>query len=205
MTDIGLSDPYEEYVHNQTVTHGQVLKPSAYHKAERVAIDYLFRDIPLNRGILDVGCGIGQAMAYLKEKGYEYVQGIDLNEEKIFVAQCFGMNALAGDVAKWQFRKRFDVIYCSHTFEHMLEPHRALWNLKGHAFDGADFFFILPYPDAGDPTAHLASFDLGTRNEDGGVAVVRYFESRGLTLIEKKMDDFREPEIWLHFRYTKIE
>jgi len=194
---------YADYVANQTVVHGQVLKPSAYHKAERKAIDYLFRDIPLDKTILDVGCGIGQAMAYLKDKGYEHVHGLDLNAEKIFVAHCFGMNARAGDVAQWQFRTRFEVIYCSHTFEHMFEPHRALWNLKEHARDGADFFFILPYPDAGDPTAHLASFDLGTRNEDGGAAVVRYFESRGLTLIEKKMDDFREPEIWLHFRYTK--
>ena len=204
MTDSVDDFTYDDYFKNQTVDHGMVLKPSAYHKAERIAIDYLFRDIPLARHILDVGCGIGQAMAYLNEKGYKHVQGLDLNDEKIFVAQCFGMLARAGDVARWQFRQKFEVIYCSHTFEHMFEPHRALWNLKEHAFDGADFIFILPYPDAGDPKAHLASFDLGTREDDDGESVVRYFTSRGLELIEKKMDDFREPEIWLHFRYTKI-
>ncbi len=198
-----MTDDYADYVRNQVVVHGQVLKPSRYHKAERIAIDYLFRDIPNTRTVLDVGCGIGQAMAYLKGKGYEHVRGIDLNEEKIFVAHCFGMDARAGDVSRWKFRQKFDVVYCSHAFEHMLETSRALWNLKEHATEGADFIFILPYPDNGDATVHVASLDLGLHEEDDGESVANYFISRGLTMIEKKVDSLREPEIWLHFRYTK--
>jgi len=182
---------YDSYVHNQTVVHGQIEKPPQYHEAERKAIDHLFRDIPKKSRILDVGCGSGLGMKYLRELGYQSVEGIELHPEKARIA-----GAYFGDVATFSFRHTYDLIYCSHAFEHMYDPHAALLNMKAIA-DG--FIFILPYVDTGDPVAHLASFEIGTRVDDAGETVNNWFTSRGLILIEKAFSKLREPEIWLRY------
>lgn len=185
---------YKEYVHNQTVVHGQIDKPSKYHEAERLAIAELFADIPKGARILDVGCGTGKGMAFLRSLGYRWVTGIELHPEKAKIAKAF-----SGDAATFKFRTLYNVIYSSHSFEHMYDPEAALENLKWAAALGATFIFILPYPDTGDPKAHLGSFKIGTRVDDEGETVVKWFEDHGLRLVAKKFDDFREPEIWLKF------
>jgi len=182
---------YEDYVHCQTVIHGQVEKPAHYHESEQKAIDYLFRDIPKDAYILDVGCGSGLGMKYLRKLGYESVEGIELHPEKARIA-----GAYHGDVATFTFKNVYDVIYCSHAFEHMYDPEAALLNMKAIA---SSFIFILPYVDAGDPKAHLASFEIGTRVDDGGEGVNNWFINHGLILVEMEFSSVREPEIWLRY------
>ena len=186
---------YDEYVHNQTVVHGQMEKPSLYHEAERLAIAELFAGIPKQARILDVGCGTGKGMAFLRSLGYSWVTGIELHPEKAKIA-----NAFCGDAATFDFKTLYNVIYSSHSFEHMYDPEAALKNLKWAAALEAMFIFILPYPDTGDPKAHLGGFKIGTRVDDKGETVVRWFEERGLEMMFKKFDDYREPEIWLKFK-----
>jgi SAM-dependent methyltransferase len=183
---------YEEYVHCQTVVHGQIEKPEHYHIAERKAIDYLFKDIPKTMRILDVGCGSGLGMKYLRELGYSSVSGIELHPEKAKIAGAFH-----GDIASFGFPTLYDVIYASHSFEHMHDPNLALEKLKEIA---QEFVFILPYVDKGDIKPHCGSVELGTRIDDGGETVNKWFMDRGLELIEMKFDSFREVEIWLRYR-----
>lgn len=184
---------YAEYVHCQTVTHGQIEKPEHYHIAERRAIDYLFKDIPKELRVLDVGCGSGKGMKYLQELGYALVDGIELHPEKAKIA-----GASHGDIASFNFFPlTYDVVYCSHAFEHMFNPNLALDRMMNIAWE---FIFILPYVDTGDKKAHCASPELGTLIDDGGETVNKWFVGRGLTLIEKKLDSFREPEIWLRYK-----
>ncbi len=187
---------YEEYVRCQTVVHGQIEKPAYYHVAERKAIDHLFKNIPKSFSVLDVGCGSGQGMNYLRELGYEQVSGIELHPEKAKIA-----GAHHGDIASFGFPTVYDVIYCSHAFEHMFAPSIALERMMKFARE--QLIFILPYVDDGAPKAHCASFQIGTRIDDGGDSVNRWFTVRGLELIEKKLDLFREPEIWLRYQHEK--
>lgn len=191
---------YEEYLRIQTQVHGQIVKPAHYHLAERKAIDFLFGDVGKDKLILDVGCAIGLGMAYLKTLGYEQVAGIDLNPDKTAIARFLGYNALNGDISNYSlFIPPIDVIYCSHTFEHVYDPGKALERMKQIASDHAKFIFILPYVDTGDPSAHCASEKLGLRVDDKGRTVINWFQNRGLSLIETRFDNFREPEIWLRF------
>lgn len=182
---------YADYIENQIVTHGQIDKPARYHECERLAIDTLFAPYPLDLAILDVGCGSGLGMAYLREIGYEDVSGIDLHPAKAELA-----GAYSGDIALFDFERTFDIIYSSHSFEHMYAPGAALEHMKSLA---THFIFILPYVDTGDPKAHLASFDIGTRVDDGGETVVRWFVDHGLMLVDRQFSSLREPEIWLRF------
>lgn len=183
---------YEEYVHCQTVIHGQIEKPEHYHIAERKAIDYLFKDVPKMSLILDVGCGSGLGMKHLRSLGYLNTFGLELHPEKARIA-----NAFEGDIASFVSAISYDVIYSSHSFEHTFDPTLALERMKEIA---SEFIFILPYPDTGDSNAHRASFEIGTRIDDEGKTVVSWFEDRGLKLIQKTFDNFREAEIWLKFQ-----
>lgn len=196
MTD----DPtYREYLRIQTEVHGQIVKPVEYHRAEQTALRHFFARMSPSANVLDVGCGVGLAMAYLKRAlGFHNVHGIELNERKAFVAQCFGYSVEVGDVAHMPMTPNyFDAIYCSHTFEHMLDPDRALAAMLAAASKSAALFFILPYPDTGDPTAHCASGPLGLRVKDAGESVDRWFTDRGLRLTGKQFSTEREPEVWL--------
>ena len=185
---------YEDHVHCQTVVHGQIEKPEHYHIAERAAIDHLFKDIPKTKSILDVGCGSGLGMKYLRKLGYKNVSGIELHPEKAKIA-----GAHHGDVAFFGFPTLYDVIYCSHAFEHMFDPDLALAKMMEIA---KEFIFILPFVDTGDPKAHCASFEIGSRMDDAGETVNKWFVDRGLELVEMKFASYREHEIWLRFQKT---
>lgn len=184
---------YDEYIRNQTVVHGQIMKPAKYKIGLRRAIDHFFRVInDMDAMILDVGCGSGYGMDHLEAMGFRNVKGIELHHIKALIA-----NAYWGDAAKYEFKETFDVILSSHSFEHMFDPDAALKNLLEHSAKESRFFFVLPYPDTGPETGHPASERLGLHEHDEGETVIAYFEDRGLVLRDARFDDYREPEIWL--------
>lgn len=191
---------YQDYVRTQIVVHGQIEKPEHYHIAERVALTAMFMPIPQDVNVLDVGCGTGKGMRFLKDElNFQNVWGIELHPEKAELAGAFH-----GDIATFEFPVKFDVFYASHSFEHMFDPAAALANMIRHVRDQyARFIFILPYPESGDPKAHCASPIIGTDVDDEGATAIRWFEAQGLRFIWKKLDDFREKEIWLKFEYVE--
>jgi SAM-dependent methyltransferase len=79
-----------------------------------------------DKAVLDVGCGPG---AYLARLGPRAV-GLDIDPSK---ARAKGLEAVA-----WNFverlpvdvRGRFEVVWCSNVFEHVLSPHEFLIRLR---------------------------------------------------------------------------
>jgi 2-polyprenyl-3-methyl-5-hydroxy-6-metoxy-1,4-benzoquinol methylase len=197
---------YENWKHNQTITHGMVVKPIKYKIGQYRAIEKWSRKfVHLLDGtsILDVGCGTGEGMLFFHCFWAEVVHGIDINAQKVTVAQQLGLDAQVLDIQQLHSSllvPTYDFIWCSHAFEHMYDPDTALKNMIKMLKDSGIIFFILPFPDTGDPKAHCASFEIGTRNDDGGKSVIEWFERRGLHKISSTLDDFREPEIWLEFK-----
>ena len=135
---------YDEYVRVQTQVHGQIVKPEHYHLSERKAIDVLFEGIPKNSKILDVGCGVGQALSYLTLLGYSDVAGVELNKEKAAIALSFGYDVAVGDILHHNDDySPYDVIYSSHSFEHMFDPVQAMTHLSRMTTDEAMEFGLL--------------------------------------------------------------
>ena len=58
---------YDEYVKLQTSS--PIKKPKKYRDGQRKAIEWFFKDVPKDRIILDVGCGLGVGMLKLKDMG----------------------------------------------------------------------------------------------------------------------------------------
>lgn len=73
--------------------------------------------------ILDIGCGLGQALNYLKNKGFEKLFGIDINDESIDICRKNGLAVEKitdiREFAKNYTGEKFDRIIMSHVLEHI--------------------------------------------------------------------------------------
>ena len=105
------------------------------------------KSIDLNSSILDVGCGNGQFLYYLKKGGFKDLTGIDLffNESNI----PEGIAIKRDSLETFKTTKKFDVILSHHSFEHMDEPLKNLTYLENLL--SLDGFIILCIPIKSEP------------------------------------------------------
>jgi len=73
--------------------------------------------------ILDLGCGYGSFLYFLKTNGYQNVTGIDLSAEEINICKKYFKSYHFYEEDILNFIKitneKFDVIYLSHVLEHI--------------------------------------------------------------------------------------
>ena len=121
---------YDQYVKYQTEGPGMIKKPLKYRRGERRAIDWFFQGVPKDQYILDVGCGTGVGMKHLNSLGFLRTTGIELNEKKFFICRRKQLDVHNLDIEKNQFTLNyFDLVWASHSFEHMLHPSVVLERL----------------------------------------------------------------------------
>jgi SAM-dependent methyltransferase len=189
---------YESYVEMQV--YGEVIKPIHYHIGEYLAMTQFFTVKQKTASVLDVGCGIGYGVGMLKKIfGFSEVTGVDLNPKKIEIGHRLGYNIVCADIMDIYDDSHYDVIWCSHAFEHMFDPYNVIQRLKQITKQDARIIFILPYPDINPSPIHCAAPIIGTNIQDNAETLVRWFESRGLFLVDKHYSSFRESEVWLEF------
>ena len=87
--------------------------------------------IPHAGKALDVGCGQGTFLQFLKREGWE-CHGTELTRESASRASQWGIPVSIGEVKKGQFSPRyFDLITFWHVLEHLADPVRTLQSLRG--------------------------------------------------------------------------
>jgi SAM-dependent methyltransferase len=89
----------------------------------------ILRGIPKDtKSLLDVGCGRGYLLDRVrKERPDIELTGFDVVNKLAYE----GLRAVTGNAEALPFEdKSFDVVTCSHTLEHLLEPTRAVAELK---------------------------------------------------------------------------
>ena len=92
-------NPYREaFYSRQAEWHGYTSTEfaEAKHRSRIKYYDWYTKDwLPADRqaAILDIGCGSGQFLYYLRSKGYENAQGIDLDRDQVEVARGLGLQA----------------------------------------------------------------------------------------------------------------
>jgi SAM-dependent methyltransferase len=92
--------------------------------------------------ILDIGCGDGWSLHYLKggcpdgftlfppKKKYRNTCGIELIHKTVEYAQKKGRNVIQGDIRHLAIEENtFDLIYTRHCLEHLDDPLKALKNI----------------------------------------------------------------------------
>ncbi len=89
-------------------------------------VNYRFyRLVNKDAAILDVGCGDGEMLRWLKRLGYSDVMGIDP-----FIGQDIRMDGellvAKGDLRDYPFQKAFDMITMIHSLEHVYEQQEQM-------------------------------------------------------------------------------
>lgn len=113
----------EEYRHPATVHPTGDLSVDFGAAAE----DYDLNVAPLlpddlDSRIVDVGCGWGQFLWWLRRQGYRSIEGIDLGVEQVQACQGIGLTTTqVGDSAEYLRARpaQFDVITMHHIIEHL--------------------------------------------------------------------------------------
>jgi SAM-dependent methyltransferase len=205
-------ESYEEYIFWQT-KNGESFESenNIWRLGQEHCIDYFFSKIDLNQKIMDVSCGDGVGLVYFKKLGYRNVVGVEINDNKIERCKDIGYEVIRHDLCSDLFDEsltnEFDVIYSSHSLEHVLNPIFTIQNLTKTLKKNGKLFIVLPYPNLSvietnknEFMIHCGSIPLGLTVDDNGETLVNIIQNNcDLKLRTKNFDNFREPEIWLEF------
>jgi len=94
---------------------------------------------------LDVGCGVGKYMRYLKEIGWD-TYGLDISGLAVETASASGLK----NIHKGELRDRlfpagfFDLVNLHHVFEHLPDPHAALKDINFILKTGGELIITVP-------------------------------------------------------------
>jgi len=128
-----------------------------YEDLYRKAIELISCDIEYNPRILDVGCGIGSFVKYLKECDYKRYVGIDFAEDLLSYAKekypeyKFTNGNLTSDKSLNSYLKRFNYFVSFEVLEHIED------DLKVVAALPLDSIFIFSVPSVNSP-GHIRKF-----------------------------------------------
>ncbi len=76
--------------------------------------------------LLDVGCGSGMFLLYMRALGWQVV-GVDIDAQAVEACRQVGLTAYAGTLEEQRFPEAsFDAITMSHVIEHISDPLRLL-------------------------------------------------------------------------------
>ena len=199
---------YEDYVDYQVVKGLSFEKDNAHWaNGQRRCVEKKFSNVNRKFHILDVCCGDGVGLKQFKDMGFVNVTGVEISDEKIAFAKQINPNVIKRDICSGPFDLGgpYDIIYSSHTIEHVLNPEYTIKNIMSFLKDEGTFFLILPYPDsvAADPRyadrfkVHCGVIPLGLHINDGGQTTKNIINNLGFTVSNVEFDSFREPEIHL--------
>ena len=113
---------YEKYV-SQFKEHAGTLRPEERNRLW-TAFEYRYlpyiTDMNSSCRILELGCGPGYLLQFLKEQGFHNVQGIDVSAEQVGIAKELGCDAIEADVFEYLLSSEgvYDVIIAVDFVEH---------------------------------------------------------------------------------------
>ncbi len=121
-------------------------KDPNYYKHAKIK---LLEMLPSLKGrFLEIGCGEGATLEYLRAAGADFVAGVDINAEAIRAAGHKDLDlALAADIERDELpfsTREFDVIILADVLEHLVEPWEALRTISGYLKDNGHLLISIP-------------------------------------------------------------
>jgi ubiquinone/menaquinone biosynthesis C-methylase UbiE len=195
-----MSKQPDNYFYNQTVLGKSHEDDNPiWSKGQIRFIDYVKGFLSPSSKVLDCACGDGIGLAELSRLGHEPF-GMDISEEKLSRASEKGQSVKFGDMQKISDFPDivFDAVMSSHTLEHAHNPKAAVDNFKKVLKPKGKLFIVLPFPDPGswNDDIHIGKYALHTDGENEE-QVISFFTDNGFSVLDKKRDSYREPEIWI--------
>ena len=98
---------------------------------------------------LEVGPGTGADLARLRRLGWAVVEGLDIDAEAAGRAAArSGCPVHIGHLGSFQVRERFDLIYASHSFEHLPSVLGSIVAMRGLLAPSGRIVLVLPNVDS---------------------------------------------------------
>jgi 2-polyprenyl-3-methyl-5-hydroxy-6-metoxy-1,4-benzoquinol methylase len=126
---------FRNFVYSKYVTSGQANRDTSAIEPEEVfagnknsikqLINLHFGSVPKNSSILDIGCGSGPYLYYLKKMGFQNVKGIDGSLEQVSLANSIGIPEVQHcDIFDFlnNAESKYDVVLLMDILEHMTRP-----------------------------------------------------------------------------------
>lgn len=121
-------------------------------KGERInewMFSYLEPYIPKTGNILEIGCGLGTTLMWIKERSQASLFGLDISR----VAIDYCNNNLEGEYScirgeDWLEKETYDLIINSQTLEHVDDPIKIIMNMALSLKDGGVLFITVPWPNS---------------------------------------------------------
>lgn len=98
--------------------------------------------------ILDVGCGEGQFMSYIKSKRSVYIKGFDINRKKVVGCLSNDLDVFYCDITKHTFSSQYDTIIALQLLEHISNWQEILMNMINNA---REVIVSVPYSEPEKP------------------------------------------------------
>jgi 2-polyprenyl-3-methyl-5-hydroxy-6-metoxy-1,4-benzoquinol methylase len=110
---------------------------------QRGYIDILAPYLTKDSSVLDVGCGKGIFLSFLKERGYTNLSGLELSKDEIaFAQEQFGISVQYGDIA--DYAGVVDAITMIAVIEHYKDPAQRVRIARDKLADGGFLFVSTP-------------------------------------------------------------
>jgi len=109
-------------------------------------------DSDLNVPVLEIGSGMGRLALLLNEAGFSDYTGLEIDSEALKFSQNLGLesfkfiNQEIKYFAKQNSEKRFSIVFCFETLEHLELPIQDLMAIHSLTKEGGLFIGTTPYP-----------------------------------------------------------
>lgn len=102
---------------------------SIFHDPQRLDYDSIVELIPLGASVLDLGCGTGGLLSQLRQRGFQQLMGIELDESAVVACVRRGLDVLQADLNDGLSifaDGEFDVVALSQTLQTIIDVRRVI-------------------------------------------------------------------------------
>ena len=179
----------------------------AYGKDWQDHYPSIIKLVPSNSYVLDVGCGRGGLLKYLRDKKNCTVIGLDITSDSVRFCKEKGIDVIKCDLEEEEIPGTYDVIIFSAVLEHLIDP---LWVLEKFRNNlKAEGCIIIGVPNFSHILARIQYLRgknvqaFGSAKEDLKLGVqpyphIRFFNKATLSLILHKMG--YKPVRWSYYK-----
>lgn len=120
------------------------------------------RYLPTDPGtrIVDLGCGLGHVLSFLRAEGFTNILGVDGSADSVDACRSRGLPAEKADIFDWLPGQRADVLIATDLLEHLTEPELGRFLSLAHGALRSGGRLIVKVPNAANPVTGCSSIYL---------------------------------------------